>query len=125
MLHLLHYPRELIAERVVFTLADHAQIATCRGVHNRLGFAYQLGFLHLTGHFPTQQPVELLGDLLAFVDQELALDPSAMQAMPSAKQPSPSTRRSSVGRDFQQQMSRASCLGLILAACSLVDSGTR
>jgi TnpA family transposase len=79
MLHLLHYPRELIAERVVFTPADHAQIATCRGAHNRLGFAYQLGFLHLTGRFPTQQPLEILGDLLAFVAQELALDPIAMQ----------------------------------------------
>jgi hypothetical protein len=39
MLHLVHYPRELIAERVVFTPADQAQIATCRGSHNRLGFA--------------------------------------------------------------------------------------
>ena len=35
----LRYPRELIAERVVLTPADHAQIALCRGDHNRLGFA--------------------------------------------------------------------------------------
>jgi hypothetical protein len=76
---LLHYPRELIAERVVFTPADHAQIATCRGAYNRLGFAYQLGFLHLTGRLPTQQPLEILWGLLALVAQELALDPSAMQ----------------------------------------------
>jgi Domain of unknown function (DUF4158) len=79
MLHLLHYPRELIAERVVFTPADQAQIATCRGAHNRLGFAYQLGFLQLTGRFPTQQPLEILGDLLAFVAQELALEATAIQ----------------------------------------------
>ena len=39
------YPRELIAERVVFTPADHAQIALCRGDHNRLGLAYQMAFL--------------------------------------------------------------------------------
>ena len=50
------YPRELIAERVVFTPADHAQIALCRGAHNRLGFAYQMAFLRLTGRFPNQQP---------------------------------------------------------------------
>jgi hypothetical protein len=75
MLHLLHYPRELIAERVVFTPADRAQIAACRGTHNRLGLAYQLGFLHLTGRFPAQQPLEILGDLLAFVAQEVAEDP--------------------------------------------------
>ena len=35
------YPRDLIAKRVVFTPADHAQIALCRGEHNRLGLAYR------------------------------------------------------------------------------------
>ena len=56
MLHAVHYPRDLIADRVRFTPADQAQIAQCRGAHNRLGFAYQLGFLRLTGRFPAQQP---------------------------------------------------------------------
>src|SRR5437870_9114036 len=74
------YPRELIAERVVFTPADHAQIALCRGAHNRLGFAYQMAFLRLTGRFPNQQPLELLPDVLAFVASELALAPTVMEA---------------------------------------------
>ena len=38
------YPRELIAERVRFTPADHPQIALCRGDHHRLGLAYQMAF---------------------------------------------------------------------------------
>jgi Domain of unknown function (DUF4158) len=63
MVDTLLYPRELIAERVVFTPADHAQIALCRGAHNRLGFAYQMAFLRLTGRFPNQQPLELLPDV--------------------------------------------------------------
>jgi Domain of unknown function (DUF4158) len=79
ILHLLHYPPKLIAERVVFTPADQAQIASCRGLHNRLGFAYQIGFLRLTDRFPTQQPPEILDDLLAFVAHELGIDPTAMQ----------------------------------------------
>ena len=79
MLHAVHYPRDLIADRVRFTPADQAQIAHCRGVHNRLGFAYQLGFLRLTGRFPAQQPLELLEDLLVFVAQEVALDPALIQ----------------------------------------------
>ena len=79
MLHLWHYPRACIAERVQFTPADRTQIATCRGPHNRLGVAYQLDFLYLTGRFPTQQPLEILGAPLAFVVQEVALDPTAMQ----------------------------------------------
>jgi hypothetical protein len=45
MLHAVHYPRELIADRVRFTPTDQAQIAHCRGAHNRPGFAYQLEFL--------------------------------------------------------------------------------
>src|SRR5262249_50389621 len=66
-------------DRVRFTPTDQAQIAHCRGAHNRLGFAYQLGFLRLTGRFPAQQPLELLDDLLVFVAQEVALDPVLIQ----------------------------------------------
>jgi hypothetical protein len=36
-------------------------------------------FSSFTGRFPTQQPLEILGDLLAFVAQELALDPPTIQ----------------------------------------------
>jgi TnpA family transposase len=79
MLHAVHYPRDLIADRVRFTPVDQAQIAQCRGAHNRLGFAYQLGFLRLTGRFPAQQPLELLDDLLVFVAHEIALDPTLIQ----------------------------------------------
>jgi TnpA family transposase len=80
MVDTLLYPRELIAERVVFTPADHAQIALCRGAHNRLGFAYQMAFLRLTGRFPSQQPLELLPEVLAFVASELAIAPTAIEA---------------------------------------------
>jgi hypothetical protein len=86
MLHAVHYPRDLIADRVRFTPADHAQIAHCRGAHNRLGFAYQLGFLRLTGRFPAQQPLELLDDLLVFVAQEVALDPTLIQEYAQRRQ---------------------------------------
>ena len=80
MLETMPYPRDLIAERIVFTPADHAQIALCRGTHNRLGLAYQMAFLRLTGRFPNQQPLELLPDVLAFVASELALAPTAIEA---------------------------------------------
>src|SRR5215475_7726643 len=80
MVDTLLYPRDLITERVVFTSADHAQIALCRGDHNRLGLAYQMAFLRLTGRFPSQQPLELLPDVLAFVAGELALAPTVIEA---------------------------------------------
>ena len=74
MFHTVHYPREIMADRVVFTPADHDRIALCRGPHNRLGFAYQMGFMRLTGRLPSQQPLELLDDLLGFIAHEVALD---------------------------------------------------
>jgi hypothetical protein len=52
MLHTVYDPREIIAERVRFTPADYAPTARCRGAHNRLGLAYQMGFLQLTGGSP-------------------------------------------------------------------------
>lgn len=39
MLHAVYSPRDLITERVRLTPADQVQIAHCRGLHNRLGFA--------------------------------------------------------------------------------------
>src|SRR5262249_23245462 len=82
----LYYPRDLITERVRFTPADHAQITHCRGVHNRLGLAYQMGFVRLTGRFPAQQPLEMLHDLLVWVAQEVGLDPSAIEAYAPRRQ---------------------------------------
>jgi Domain of unknown function (DUF4158) len=78
-LHRLPYPHELRAERVVLTPAEQAQIARCRGPLNRLGFADPMGFRRRTGRLPTQQPLEILDDLLAFVAHEFALDPAGMQ----------------------------------------------
>ena len=60
MLQTLQYPTALLTDRVYFTPADHALFARCRGAHNRLGLAYQLGFLRLTGRFPHQDPLERL-----------------------------------------------------------------
>jgi len=71
-------PRACIAERVVCMPAAHAQNALCRGDHNRLGVAYQMAFLRLTGRFPSQQPLELLPDVLAFVAGALA--PTVLEA---------------------------------------------
>lgn len=79
MLHTAHYPREIITERVVFTPEDHARIALCRGDYNRLGFAYQMGFLRLTGRLPRPQPFEILDDLLSFVASEVAIEPAVIQ----------------------------------------------
>src|SRR5215475_3459232 len=86
MLHALYYPRDLITERVRFTPADQSQITHCRGVHNRLGFAYQMGFVRLTGRFPAQQPLEMLPDLLVWVAQEVDIAPAVIEAYAQRRQ---------------------------------------
>lgn len=70
----LHYPRQQIVEQASFTAQDRERINRCYGDHRRLGFAYQMAFVRLTGRFPAQQPLELLEDLLTFVAAELDLD---------------------------------------------------
>jgi hypothetical protein len=43
------------------------EVAKCRRDHNRLGFAYQIGFARLFNRFPAQQPLEINDELLSFV----------------------------------------------------------
>ena len=69
-----------ITERVRVTPAAHTQIAHCRGVHNRLGLAYQRGWVRLTGRFPAQQPLAMRHDPLVWVAQEVGIAPSAIEA---------------------------------------------
>jgi TnpA family transposase len=55
---------------------DLAEVAHCRRDHNRLGFAYQIGFVRLFHRFPAQQPLEVCDELLGFIAMQLNLDPA-------------------------------------------------
>jgi hypothetical protein len=46
----------------------------CRRDHNRLGFAYQIGFARLFNRFPAQQPLEINDELLSFVAVQMNID---------------------------------------------------
>jgi hypothetical protein len=56
------------------TEADLAQVARCRRDHNRLGLAYQIGFVRLFHRFPAQQPLEICDELLNFVALQLGIE---------------------------------------------------
>ena len=49
------------------TKTDLLEIATCRGEPQRLGFAYQLGFVQVFQRFPVQQPLEICEELQSFI----------------------------------------------------------
>jgi len=86
--------------------------ARCRRAYNRLGFAYQLGFLKLTGRLPKQQPLEVTRDLLVYVARQVGLDPSDLDAY-AERQPTVSAHARQVRehlryRPFGSEASRSS-----------------
>ena len=57
-----------------FSAEDIARIMTCRGEHNRLGFAYQLAFVRSLNRFPAQDPLEIDEHVLTFASVQLRMD---------------------------------------------------
>ena len=69
-----------------FLEADWSEIAQRRGAHNRLGFAYQIAFVRILGHFPRQVPLELDGEILRFTALQLRLSPETIHACAERRQ---------------------------------------
>lgn len=57
-----------------FSQNDLAKIASLRGKHNQLGFAYQLIFVRLLNCFPQQRPLEIIEEILLFSSLQLGID---------------------------------------------------
>jgi TnpA family transposase len=70
----LPFSRGQMIREASLTEADLAEVARCRRDHNRLGFAYQVGFVRLFHRFPAQQPLEVCDELLSFVALQLNTD---------------------------------------------------
>ena len=70
----LSFSRGQMVREASLTEADLAEVAKCRRDHNRLGFAYQIGFVRLFHRFPAQQPLEVCDELLNFVALQLGID---------------------------------------------------
>ena len=68
-----NYTKQQLVQETALSDADMAQVQQCQRDHNRLGFAYQLGFVRLLNRFPTQLPFEILEELLAYISTQVAL----------------------------------------------------
>ena len=55
------------------------EISKRRGDPQRLGFAYQLGFVRVFQRFPVQQPLEICEELLSFVALQTGIDVTLLQ----------------------------------------------
>jgi hypothetical protein len=70
----LSFSRGQMIREASLSEADLAEVAKCRRDHNRLGFAYQIGFVRLFSRFPAQQLLEICDELLSFVATQLNID---------------------------------------------------
>ena len=68
------YTRKQLAEKASLADLDLVEVERCRGDHNRLGFAYQIGFVKLLNRFPAQRPLEVIDELNIFTGIQLGLD---------------------------------------------------
>jgi TnpA family transposase/predicted transcriptional regulator len=69
----MYSPRQLKREASL-TPTDLVEAGKCRRPQNRLGFAYQLGFVRLLNHFPRQQAFEIVEDLVNFTAVQVGVD---------------------------------------------------
>ena len=69
------YSRQRLIREATFTKADLERITQCRRMYNRLGFAYQLAFVRLTNKFITQQPFEIIEEIVTFTSFQLSINP--------------------------------------------------
>src|SRR5437899_6562822 len=92
------FSRGQMIRDATLTEADLAEVDKCRRDHNRLGFAYQVGFVRLFNRFPAQQPLEICDELLRFVAMQLNIDATNIDGY-AARQHTVSDHQASI-RDY-------------------------
>src|SRR4051812_29929442 len=75
----LSFTRGQMVREASLTAADLAEVDKCRRDYNRLGFAYQIGFVRLFSRFPDQQPLEVCDELLSFIAMQLNIDVAGLE----------------------------------------------
>ena len=71
--------RSQLIRELSLTRTDQMEISKRRGDPQRLGFAYQLGFVRVFQRFPVQQPLEICEELLSFVALQTGIDVTLLQ----------------------------------------------
>jgi len=75
-----------IVQHARFSSEDLAEISRRRRKNNRLGFAYQLAFVRLAHRFPTEEPFEIVSELLNFVSVQLNIPVDVIEAYRERRQ---------------------------------------
>jgi hypothetical protein len=91
------FSRQQLKRAAALNGGDLKQIAKCRRPCNRLGFAYQAGFVRLFNRFPRQQPFEILDELASFSAAQLGLDVRLLELY-RKRQPTISEHQETIAR---------------------------
>jgi TnpA family transposase len=67
------YSKQQLIQEAALTDDDMVQVRQCRRDHNRLGFAYQVGFVRLFNRFPKQDAFEVIDELLGYISVQIEL----------------------------------------------------
>ena len=90
-----HFTQEQLVQIAKLTDEDIERIDVCRGVQNKIGFAYQLCYAKLFNRLPSQSPLEILKELSTFVAIQLDLPQQQLQAY-SLRQPTVSSHQEQI-----------------------------
>jgi TnpA family transposase len=69
-----HFIRQRLLEHASLSKEDLQKAFECRRNHNRLGYAYQLGFVRFKNRFPVRRPFEIMDELLQFTSVQIGID---------------------------------------------------
>ena len=92
-----HYTKQQLIERATLSEEDLHEISQCRRNYNRLGFAYQIGFVRLKNRFPVQHPFEVMDGLLQFISSQMGIESSTIHQYTS-RQPTISAHQDTIRR---------------------------
>ena len=81
-----HHSHQELIEHATLTDRDIEKIKQCRRSHNRLGFAYQIGFVRLKNRFPGTHPLEIISELVTFTGVQLQIEPDEIHQYASRQQ---------------------------------------
>jgi hypothetical protein len=91
-----HFTQGQLVQVAKLSDADLRIIKSCRGEHNKLGFAYQLCYVKLFNRLPVQIPLEILDELATFVAVQLDISKEALQTYASLRQATVSEHQESI-----------------------------
>ena len=89
-------PEPIIIEFAQLSDKDRKFIKQCRGEHNRLGICYQLIYVKVLQYFPSQQPLDIHDQLLAFTSLQINI-PSAQIKLYQRRQQTISAHQLKIG----------------------------